>query len=96
MSVIESLSHVSHSAISTAWVRHLAYGIVQRCPYPLFKIDSWQVLEPEFRTKLFERLHANQFRARELAKVPGLTPVHRRNRRNFAQLHRDWNSRTLE
>jgi transposase len=36
------------------------------------------------------RLHATQFRARKQAKVPRLTPVHRRNRRNFAQLHRDW------
>jgi transposase len=78
---VAQMMNVSHSAISRAWIRHLAYGIVQRCPYPqrqrsttpredrlltrwalqerrisarALQIDSWQVLEPEFLTKLFE------------------------------------------
>jgi transposase len=31
---VAQMMNVSHSAISRAWIRRLAYGIVQRCPYP--------------------------------------------------------------
>jgi transposase len=30
---VAQMMNVSHSAISRAWIRRLAYGIVQRCPY---------------------------------------------------------------
>jgi transposase len=115
---VAQMMNVSHSAISRAWIRHLAYGIVQRCPYPQRQrsttpredrlLTRWALQERRISARALQnrlvastgtrisdqtvrnRLHATQFRARKQAKVPRLTPVHRRNRRNFAQLHRDW------
>jgi hypothetical protein len=104
--------------VPTDVYRHLAYGIVQRCPYPQRQrsttpredrlLTRWALQERRISARALQnrlvastgtrisdqtvrnRLHATQFRARKQAKVPRLTPVHRRNRRNFAQLHRDW------
>jgi hypothetical protein len=112
------MMNVSNSAISRAWIRHLAYGIVQLCPYPQWQrsatpredrlLTRWALQERRISARALQnrlvastgtrisdqtvrnRLHATRFRARKQAKVPRLTPVHRGNQRNFAQLHRDW------
>jgi transposase len=114
---VAQMMNVSHSAISRAWIRHLAYGIVQRqrstTPREDRLLTRWALQERRISARALQnrlvastgtrisyqtvrnRLHATQFRARKQAKVPCLSPVHRRNRRNFAQLHRD-DSRTME